>query len=56
MACQQTSTDRTTASLAAPRARPQTMVAGQPGARFDLAIELIEGRRHLPVVLLKRAA
>jgi len=37
-------------------AKPRTLVAGQPGARFDLAIKFVEGRRHLPVVTLKRAA
>ena len=37
-------------------AAPQTLVAGMPGTRFDLAIHFVEGRRHLPVVTMKRAA
>jgi putative transposase len=37
-------------------ARPQTLVAGQPGDRFELEIERLEGRRHLPIVTLRRAA
>ena len=37
-------------------ARPGTLVAGQPGDRFDLKIKLLGYRRHLPVVTLQRAA
>lgn len=37
-------------------AQPQTLVAGQPGAEFTLHVEFVEGRKHLPVVTLKRAA
>jgi len=37
-------------------AGPQALIAGQPGARFELAIQFVAGRRHLPVVTLKRAA
>ncbi|MEX0717792.1 MAG: DDE-type integrase/transposase/recombinase [Planctomycetaceae bacterium] len=39
-----------------PCAAPQTLVAGQPGDRCELVIEFVAGRRHLPVVTLKRAA
>ncbi len=37
-------------------ATPQTLVAGQPGARFSLTIDFVQGRKHLPIVSLKRAA
>jgi transposase InsO family protein len=37
-------------------AAPQTLIAGQPGARIDMTIQFDGGRRHLPVVSLKRAA
>ena len=30
-------------------AKPLTLFAGQPGARFDLAVNFVEGRGHLPV-------
>lgn len=36
--------------------RPQTLVAGQPGDRFELHIELFNSKRHLPLVTLRRAA
>jgi len=39
-----------------PCAKPQTLVAGQPGDRFELEIELYKRRRHLPIVTLRRAA
>ncbi|MEX0715727.1 MAG: DDE-type integrase/transposase/recombinase, partial [Planctomycetaceae bacterium] len=39
-----------------PCAAPQTLVAGRPGERCELEIEFVAGRRHLPVVTLKRAA
>jgi len=41
---------------ASPCARPQTLVKGQPGARLTLEIRFHRGRRHLPIVMLKRAA
>ena len=34
----------------------QTLVAGQPGDRFILEVDFVNGRRHLPIVSLKRAA
>jgi len=39
-----------------PCAGPRTLVAGQPGDRLTLAVDFHKGRRHLPVVSLKRAA
>ena len=36
--------------------RPQTLIAGQPGDWFTMEVDFINGRRHLPIVLLKRAA
>ena len=41
---------------ASPCARPVTLVAGQPGDRFTLRVEFYQGRRHLPIVSLERAA
>lgn len=38
-----------------PCAKPQTLVAGKPGHRFTLQVNFHEGRRHLPIVTLKRA-
>jgi transposase InsO family protein len=40
----------------APCAKPWALVAGTPGARFSVGIHFHGGRRHLPVVTLKRAA
>ncbi len=37
-------------------AKPRTLVAGQPGDRFSLEVGYYDGRRHLPVVALRRAA
>jgi len=39
-----------------PCAKPQTLVAGQPGDKFRLDIEFYQGRQHLPIVTLNRAA
>ena len=39
-----------------PCAKPQTLVAGQPGDRFVAGLSFHTGRRHLPVVTLQRAA
>ncbi len=39
-----------------PCAKPITLVAGQPGDRFQLEVGFHDGRRHLPIVSLKRAA
>ena len=40
----------------APCAKPRTLIAGQPGDRFTLQVGFQNGKRHLPIVLLKRAA
>jgi putative transposase len=40
----------------APCAGPRTLIAGQPGDRFTLAVALVGGVLHLPIVSLKRAA
>ena len=39
-----------------PYAKPRTLIAGQPGDRFGVDISQLGRRRHLPIVLLKRAA
>ena len=39
-----------------PCAKPQTLVAGQPGDQFTLQVDFHKGRKHLPIVTLKRAA
>jgi len=39
-----------------PCAQPQTLVAGKPGDRFTLRVDFQQGRRHLPIVTLQRAA
>jgi len=37
-------------------AAPQVLVRGQPGAKLDLEVRYHAGRRHLPIITLKRAA
>jgi hypothetical protein len=37
-------------------AKLQTLAAGQPGTDFTLKIDFVAGRRHLPIVTLKRVA
>lgn len=39
-----------------PCARPQTLTAGRPGDRFELHIEMLKRRCHLPIVTLHRVA
>lgn len=39
-----------------PCAKPRTLVAGQPGDQFTLQVDFRDGRKHLPIVSLKRAA
>jgi putative transposase len=39
-----------------PCAWPQALVAGNPGARFDLEVEHLDGHAALPIVRLRRAA
>jgi transposase InsO family protein len=41
---------------AAPCANPRVLVKGQPGARLELTVEFVAGRRHLPRVAITRAA
>ena len=41
---------------ASPCATPRTLVKGKPGARLELAVDFLGGRRHLPVVRVNRAA
>ncbi len=41
---------------ASPCAQPQVLVKGQPGAKLELRVEFRSGRRHLPRVLVTRAA
>jgi hypothetical protein len=37
---------------ASPCALPITLIKGQPGVRFDLTVNFLAGRRHLPIVTL----
>jgi len=37
-------------------AAPQVLIRGQPGIRLDLEVRYHAGRRHLPIITLKRAA
>ncbi len=39
-----------------PCAKPLAIVAGQPGDRLALHVDFHDGKRHLPIVSLKRAA
>ena len=39
-----------------PCANPRTFVAGQPGDRFTLQVDYHHGKRHLPLVTVRRAA
>ncbi|HBO45079.1 MAG TPA: hypothetical protein DD670_14350, partial [Planctomycetaceae bacterium] len=39
-----------------PCARPWALVPGRPGARVTLEVRFLHGRKHLPIVGLKRAA
>ena len=39
-----------------PCARPQALVRGRPGAVLELRVDYRAGRKHLPIVSLKRAA
>ena len=39
-----------------PCAGPQTLIKGQPGVHLQLAVTFEAGRKHLPVVTLRRAA
>jgi hypothetical protein len=37
-------------------AAPQVLIRGRPGVRLELLVHFCSGRRHLPIVTLKRAA
>jgi hypothetical protein len=39
-----------------PCARPHALVAGKPGAQFDVEVEHVDGHAHLPIVRPRRAA
>jgi putative transposase len=39
-----------------PSAKPWALVRGKPGARLELHVEFLAGRKHLPIVSLRRAA
>jgi transposase InsO family protein len=39
-----------------PCAAPQTLVKGKPGVRLALDVSFLEGRKHLPLVTLRRVA
>ncbi len=39
-----------------PCATPRTLIAGQSGDRFEIEVVFHSGRRHLPIVSLRRAA
>jgi hypothetical protein len=39
-----------------PCARPWALVKGKAGARIALDVEFLSGRKHLPIVRLKRVA
>ena len=43
-------------SAASRCASPQAPICGQPGARIQLHVSFLEGRRHLPIVELRQAA
>jgi hypothetical protein len=40
----------------APCAKPWALVRGSPSARFTIEVSFHQGRKHLPMVRLKRAA
>jgi putative transposase len=39
-----------------PCALPHALVAGKPGARFDIEVEHVAGHAHLPIIKLQRVA
>jgi len=39
-----------------PCAQPVTLVKGNPGVRLELDVQFLAGRKHLPIVTLRRAA
>jgi putative transposase len=47
---------RTVWPRGSPCALPHALVAGKPGARFNMEVEHVAGHAHLPIVRLRRAA
>jgi putative transposase len=47
---------RATWPRASPCASPQTLVKGRPGAKLQVSVDFVAGRRHLPRVTIRRAA
>ena len=45
-----------TTTRGSPAAKPWALVRGKPGAQLELHVEFLGGRKHLPVVTLRRAA
>jgi len=39
-----------------PCARPGALTRGRPGAELKLSVDFLAGRRHLPLVTLRRVA
>jgi len=39
-----------------PCASPQAKVRGKPGVNLQLVVDFRQGRKHLPIITLKRAA
>jgi hypothetical protein len=39
-----------------PCARPWALVRGSPGAKLEMKVTLLNGRKHLPIVTLTKAA
>ncbi|NQT38077.1 MAG: transposase [Planctomycetes bacterium] len=39
-----------------PCAAPRTLIKGQPGVRLELHVDFLDGREHLPIVTVRRAA
>jgi putative transposase len=39
-----------------PCAGPHTLIAGQPGDRFTIHVDFVDGKPHLPILELRRAA
>jgi hypothetical protein len=37
-------------------AKPQTLVKGKPGVRLEPAVTFEAGRKHLPIITLRRVA
>jgi hypothetical protein len=39
-----------------PYAAPRTLVKGKPGVAIELDVSFLKGRKHLPIVKLRRVA